>query len=139
MQRRLLQDYLNSDILLSMASDNERIGQLIALHRRNKRISQGDLARIMREAGHDTWAQNTVSRVELGKQNLRMNEIETLREVLDADLLYGTDLSATIQRTGRQAMLMKAQDHARHVRNAMEELDIVLSRLEDDIESLKGE
>jgi transcriptional regulator with XRE-family HTH domain len=74
--------------------DKEVIGANVARLRKAKGLSQTALAKAMRTAGHD-WHQNTVSRIENGRQAVHMREMEHLEPVLGGDLLDGTKFAAT--------------------------------------------
>ncbi len=65
-----------------LVDDMERIAWNIARLRKRAGMSQEALARAMVEAGEGHWRQTTVSRVERGKQGLRMSETIALLRIL---------------------------------------------------------
>lgn len=72
--------------------DAEVIAFQVARLRRHHGMSQTALAEAMRGAGKTHWRQNTVSRIESGKQGLTVSEVSALRTIL-GDVLAGTSFS----------------------------------------------
>jgi transcriptional regulator with XRE-family HTH domain len=86
--------------LKAVDSDKEQVGINIAAARKAEGLTQIQLAEQMRQRGHG-WQQNTVSRIEGGKQALDVTEIEDLAEVLSTDFLAGTQLGAALDSLSR--------------------------------------
>jgi transcriptional regulator with XRE-family HTH domain len=62
-------------------SPDERLGANLRALREEKGMSQSALAAEMTERGHP-WHQQTVTRVEAGRQSVRFGELEQLAEIL---------------------------------------------------------
>ena len=98
-------------------SDNETIAANVASLRKAQGMSQAALADAMRERGQDHWRQNTVSRVETGKQSLSVGEVIALEEILGGPLMRGTEFnarfkefSAHVVRAGTAKRLKRADE-----------------------------
>ena len=76
------------------------IGERIAGVRAKKKWSQGRLAAYMRAQGSTAWRQNTVSRIETGKQDPSLQEIGHLVSALGTDVLRGTIEEMLLQQAG---------------------------------------
>jgi UDP-N-acetylglucosamine 1-carboxyvinyltransferase len=68
-------------ILRSMASTNEKIGQLIAQVRQEKDLTQAEFARRL------NTSQSAVNRIEHGRQNLSMETLGRISDVLNKQLI----------------------------------------------------
>lgn len=64
---------------------DELLGYNLRTLREGKGISQRDLAEAMTGRGH-AWYQQTVTRVEAGKQGIRFSEVKDLAEILETSL-----------------------------------------------------
>lgn len=67
------------------------IGAQIKQLRKGSRMSQEELASRMRESEQTHWHQNTVSRVEAGKQRVNLAEIHALNAILGGNVIEGFD------------------------------------------------
>lgn len=74
------------------------IGENVARLRKDLRLSQEQLAAHMRSAGATHWRQNTVSRVETGKQEPTFLEVVYLAGILGTEVYRGTALAAQLDR-----------------------------------------
>lgn len=84
------------DAWVDGAHDREVVGANIARRRRELSMSQTELAKAMQVAGMTHWRQNTVSRIETGKQEISVREAEALRGIV-GDVLAGTDFASTVR------------------------------------------
>lgn len=101
------------------------IGENIKRRRRELGISQKGLAEKMRERGRDSWHQNTVSRVELGRQDVVVyDDVLALQDILGSDLIEGTGWEPS-DRVGAAATRLMIQTAHKDVQQAMERLERV--------------
>lgn len=75
--------------------EDQLTGANVARLRKEKGLSQTALAEVMREQGHD-WHQNTVSRIENGRQSLSVGEVRHLGRILGGNVLAGTALGKSM-------------------------------------------
>ena len=69
----------------------------VVRRRKQLGLSQVALADAMREAGMDHWRQNTVSRIETGKQELTFREVKVLSQIL-GNITAGIDSFDQVRR-----------------------------------------
>lgn len=107
----------------------EEIAANIVRLRKQKRLSQSDLAAMMRAAGAGHWRQTTVSRVETGKQALTWQDVQALEAVL-GDVTGGEGAESARRDAAASAegalVALRLQALERDVRSTMEALEGVL-------------
>lgn len=124
-----------------MAAEDEAIGANVRKARTDRGLSQAELARRMYDAGQTHWRQNTVSRVENGKQPLNAGEIQALAAILEKDLLEGSpvfgELKNTIQKmapalktANTRAAIRQMRRHFNAAKEEMGEVEAFLTILE---------
>lgn len=129
------------------------IGENIRRLRKAAGLSQVQLADAMRDRGQTHWRQNTVSRVENGRQPLDLSEFEPLAEIL-GDFLQGTPEAASLSSAvaffppewmGKGVFTPEFKRSIRRsnrlalpwqIRGGRRELDRISERLESTIEAL---
>lgn len=116
-----------------MSSDDELIAENIVRLRKSKGMSQAALADEMRSHGQDHWRQNTVSRVETGKQDLSFGELRVLTDVL-GNVLEGTSVGATMSAVGKQ---LADAARERFVKTRLRALDERLTAALDEVHQLR--
>lgn len=107
------------------------IGENIARVRAELKWPQGRLAAYMRAQGSTAWKQNTVSRVENGKQSPDLQEIGHLVHALGPGVLAGTIEEMLLQQSGGW-FKSKATERAIH------DLYNLAGQLEDKIRELQS-
>lgn len=122
-----------------MASFNETMGAEIRRIRKDKGLSQQQLADSMREHGQDHWRQNTVSRVEAGRQSLDIAELEALQQCLGTEALLQlirVTASATYSKVDRKLDLqLNADNQVSVVLKLIEEAHVTLDNYAKDLHS----
>lgn len=78
-------------------TDQELLAENIRARRQAAGLSQADLSSKMKKSGHTNWHQNTVSRVEAGRQMVRSAEYRTLTTILGPGLLDGTNAGGALR------------------------------------------
>lgn len=147
---------LHNNCVYSGGMAEVTVGENVRRLRKAAGMSQAELAAAMRERGQLHWRQNTVSRVENGRQPLDFLELEPLGEIL-GNILDGTAEAQSISRafTGRDELatriaysdvvtpeFQQAADNMiraavpRNIREGRRELDRLSERLESAIEVL---
>lgn len=107
--------------------------------RKAARLSQSELAQAMTERGRP-WHQNTVSRVELGKQEIdSLGDIIVLQEILGPELIEGTPLAQGMDVAARRSFYHQAKTELAKVEHSLRELSDAAVELSEVIESLKPE
>ena len=93
--------------------DRARFGHNLASVRKERGMSQGQLADTMREAGFAAWRQTTVSRIERGEQKLKVQEVLALERLFGGKVTEGTAFTNAAKKylTGQQ-QAMKALDES---------------------------
>lgn len=113
--------------------DEATIGANIARLRKEAGLSQTALAEAMRAAGHD-WHQNTVSRVENGRQRLDVGEMEDLAQIIDGNFLAGTHVEETMRRLARTVVDRAVERRLKRAEVALAQASEALSELRHLIE-----
>ena len=111
--------------------DSEVVAFNVARLRKRLDMSQTALAEAMQEAGQTHWRQNTVSRVETGKQALSFGEVRVLTDILGGDVMAGTFFSKSLRKSARG--LQRAV-----VARRLKQADDALSQALTDIRELRG-
>lgn len=88
------------DWAMEDADDLRTVGQNIAKLRGIAGLKQAELATAMRAAGATHWHQNTVSRIENGKQRIAIRDLRPLSGILGEGVLEGTVLSEMMSDIG---------------------------------------
>lgn len=109
-------------------ADLRRVGANIRFARTEKGLSQAALADAMREAGQGHWRQNTVSRVENGRQEVYLGELDALERILGG-VLAGTELESALRDMGNTAQRVITVKRLRQVHQALIEAEKVISEL----------
>ena len=115
------------------------IGENMKRLRKAARLSQGELAQMMTDRGRQ-WHQNTVSRIELGRQELdSLGDINALQGILGTELLDGTALSAgrETDKTEQTKIYFRAAREMERIKTNLEELSQAAEHLQGVIEELK--
>lgn len=110
-----------------------QLGANMKERRRALGLSQKDLATKMREQGRENWHQNTVSRIELGQQELvNLGDITALREILGVEVLAGSTFSKALQGVfNEQTMIVRAREMLGQIQESVSELEEFLDYLEE--------
>jgi transcriptional regulator with XRE-family HTH domain len=111
--------------------DSEVVAFNVARLRKGLDMSQTALAEAMQEAGQTHWRQNTVSRVETGKQAFSLGEVRALTDILGGDVMAGTFFSQSLRTSARG--LQRAV-----VARRLKQADDALSQALTDIRELRG-
>ena len=103
-------------------------------------LSQGELAERMRDEGRSSWWQNTVSRIELGRQAVvTLADIMALQKILGTEVVEGTELSAAMKDVAREAFVAKARTEITNISEQIMELSDANERLSKIIDALAGQ
>lgn len=103
-------------------------------------LSQGELAERMRDEGRSNWWQNTVSRIELGRQAVvTLADIMALQKILGTEVVEGTELSAAMKDVAREAFVAKARTEITNISEQIMELSDANERLSKIIDALAGQ
>lgn len=106
--------------------------------RRAAGLSQAELAKRMRELGRTNWHQNTVSRIELGKQEvIVLADIRALGEILDKGILRDTHLGRMLTDLGTKGLVLKLQAEVERAEQLHSELGDTISNIQEIAWSLK--
>lgn len=116
-----------------MSTDDETIARNIVRLRKAKGLSQSALADAMRERGQDHWRQNTVSRVETGKQSPNFGELRDLTDVL-GNVLEETKLGGTLSSLGKH---IAEKGRKRYLDKRLRSLDERLTAALDEVRQLR--
>lgn len=109
------------------------IGENMQRLRKKAKLSQTELAELMTERGRP-WHQNTVSRVELGKQELdSIGDVNALQTILGVGILDGTALALGREADAweRNYVAKEATQEIGTIKARLEELGSAVGRLED--------
>lgn len=105
--------------------------------RKAAKLSQGELAQEMTDRGRG-WHQNTVSRIELGKQELdSLGDVIALQEILGPELIEGTPLAQGMDVAARRSFYYKAKTELAKVEHSLRELSDAAVELSEVVESLR--
>lgn len=116
-----------------MSTDDDTIARNIVRLRKAKGLSQSALADAMRERGQDHWRQNTVSRVETGKQSLNFGELRDLTDVL-GNVLEETKLGGAMSSLGKH---IAEKERKRYLDKRLRSLDERLTAALDEVRQLR--
>lgn len=108
-----------------------RIGSNMQQLRKAKKLSQGELAQAMTERGRP-WHQNTVSRIELGKQELdSIGDLNALQGILGTEILDGTALAVGRENDSSKHLQIidDATKELKNIKAGLEELEQATDRL----------
>lgn len=97
--------------------------------RKAAKLSQGELAQLMTERGRP-WHQNTVSRIELGKQELdSLDDVIVLQGILGPDLIAGTPLARGMDSSARLSFHSAAVEELKSIYSSLNDLQQSVQRL----------
>jgi transcriptional regulator with XRE-family HTH domain len=104
--------------------------------RKAAKLSQGELAEMMTDRGRP-WHQNTVSRIELGKQELdSLDDVIVLQGILGPDLIAGTPLARGMDASARVSFHSAAVQELKSIYSSLGELQQATRRLSGLVASL---
>lgn len=101
------------------SADAETIRTNITTARKAAKMSQAEMGKAMASRGHEHWRQTTVSRVETGRQAIKVAEMETLSEILGVSVIEGTGLAQSSRDLGRQAREQAVLHRVRQVEESL--------------------
>ncbi len=116
--------------------DMEVLAFNVARLRKRLGMSQTALAQAMQEQGLSHWRQNTVSRVETGKQELSVRELRALGEIL-GPVLGGTDFAGTLAQAARGTLNAMLVLHLRRLHLALDKSMTELAQADAEIRWLR--
>lgn len=117
-------------------TDDGVVGANVSRLRKRAGLSQTALALAMREAGQTHWRQNTVSRVETGRQSLNVGEFRALSEIL-GNVLEGTPLGDRLAEAGRSLVRNIVAVRLRNAETALGKVETALAQALDEVRTLR--
>ena len=113
-----------------MTTNANQIGKNVAQTRRNRDISQRELAAQMKDLGNKHWHQNTVSRVEKSIQKPDLQEIGHLVRILGTEVLDGTTEAETLLQLSNLYTTQTTAKALANIHRTINELQQEMARLE---------
>lgn len=113
-----------------MTTNANQIGKNVAQTRRNRDISQRELAAQMKDLGNKHWHQNTVSRVEKSIQKPNLQEIGHLVRILGTEVLDGTTEAETLRQLSNLYTTQTTAKALANIHRTINELQQEMARLE---------